>query len=73
MSKPNKKRMNSCCNGKKKYNSLQEANDALHGMMRKKEKQGALKVVVSAMRAYGCPCGKFHFGRTRGINWDLIK
>lgn len=43
---------------------------AAAGLAFRQAKRGS--PVVSFLRAYGCPCGSFHYGKTRDINWDLV-
>jgi len=71
MPAPSKKRMRSCHDGKRRYNSLDEAKAAASAFARKKAKTGS--PIVTFLRAYGCACGGFHIGKTRGINWDLVR
>lgn len=70
MSKPNKRRMRKCHDGKVPFDTLEQAKAAAAGMARRKAARG--NPIVTHLRAYGCACGKFHFGRTREINWDLV-
>lgn len=70
MSAPKQRRMRKCHAGKVAFDTLDQAKAAASGMARRKGKQG--NPVVTMLRAYGCACGKFHFGRTREINWDLV-
>lgn len=67
---PSKRRLRKCCEGKQRFETLKDAQGAMHGMKRRKEKNGT--AIVTVMRAYGCACGGFHFGRTRGIDWELV-
>lgn len=30
------------------------------------------KKIITILRAYGCSCGKFHFGRTKDIDWSKL-
>lgn len=59
------------CGGKAGYPTLQAAQAAAAAMCRKKAKQGT--PVVTFLRAYGCHCGRFHYGGTREIDWSKIK
>jgi hypothetical protein len=61
-----KSRMRKCHDGKVAFDTLEQAKAAASGMARRKATQG--NPVVTYLRAYG----KFHFGRTREINWDLV-
>lgn len=63
--KPSKK-----CAGKVAYPTLQAAQIAAAKMCKDKAKKG--NAVVTFMRAYGCHCGKFHYGRTRQIDWSQV-
>jgi hypothetical protein len=70
MAGPSKARMRSCHEGKRRYETLEQA-QAAAGMMRKrKAKQGV--PIVSFVRAYGCACGGFHVGKSRDIDWNLV-
>lgn len=71
MPKPTQRRMRKCCNGKRKFPTMHDAQMAAASMARRKDKQG--NTIVTFMRAYGCPCGSFHFGRTRDIDWSKVK
>lgn len=68
---PNAKLMKKCHEGKRRFNTIEEAKSTVNSLIRHKKKQG--NDIVTFMRAYGCACGGFHFGKTRGINWDAIK
>lgn len=70
MSPPGKQRMRKCHEGKRPFDTLREAQAAAAGMAKRKDRQG--NPIVTMLRTYGCACGKFHFGRTRDINWDLV-
>jgi hypothetical protein len=70
MTSPSKKRMRSCHEGKKRYNDIKEAEAALFGWLNKRKKLG--NPIVSFMQVYGCACGGFHIGRSRGINWAAV-
>lgn len=71
MPEPRRQRMRKCHEGKQAYPTLQAAQAAAAGMARRKDKQG--NTIVTFLRAYGCPCGKFHFGKTREIDWSQVK
>lgn len=60
-----------CPTGKKPYPTLQAAKIAAAQLANKRAQQG--NPVVSFLRAYGCACGKFHFGSSRVIDWDRLK
>lgn len=60
-----------CPTGKKPYPTLQAAKAAAAQLADKRARQG--NPVVSFLRAYGCACGKFHFGSSRVIDWDRLK
>lgn len=62
--------MSDPCKGKVGYPTLQAAQAAAAAMAAKKAKKGA--TIVSFLRAYGCGCGKFHFGKTKQIDWSKI-
>jgi hypothetical protein len=64
-------RLRRCHDGKRPYASLAEAKAAAWGMAERKLKKG--EPIVTYLRAYGCPCGRFHIGKTRDINWDLVR
>lgn len=59
------------CDGKRRFGTLGEAQRAAAEMVARKDRQGL--TIVTWLRAYGCRCGGFHFGRTRQINWDVIR
>jgi len=59
------------CAGKVAYPTLKAAQAAAAGMCRRKGKQG--NVVATFLRAYGCHCGKFHYGNTKEIDWSKVK
>lgn len=67
---PSKKRMRSCHDGKRRYDTKPDADAALVAFLKRRQKQGT--PIVTMMQVYGCACGGFHFGRTRTINWDLV-
>lgn len=67
---PPKVRMRKC-HGKRRFGSLREAQAAAATMAARKAKQG--NPIVSFLRAYGCACGGFHFGKTRDIDWSKVK
>ena len=71
MSAPSAKRMRSCHNGKRAYPSIEAAQQAIVSLVRKRAKQG--NPIVTYLQAYGCACGKFHFGNTRQIDWSRVK
>lgn len=71
MPKPTRRRMRRCHEGKQAFPTLQAAQVAAASMARRKDKQG--NTIVTFLRAYGCPCGKYHFGKTRDIDWSLVK
>lgn len=66
-----KHKMKSCHKGKKTYGTLQEAQLAAKMIMHKTAKSKDPR--VSLLEAYGCSCGKYHIGKTGGIDWDLVK
>ena len=66
----NKKRMRRCHDGKRTYPTLKDAQRAAAEMAKRKAKQG--NPIVTFLRAYGCPCGKFHVGSSRDIDWALV-
>ena len=65
------KRHGKCPTGKKPYPTLQAAKAAAAQLADKRANQGV--PIVSFLRAYGCACGKFHFGSSRVIDWDRLK
>lgn len=65
-----KKRMKKCHDGKQSFDTLELAQQAVHSLVRAKARKG--DTVVTFLRAYCCPCGKFHFGRTHEINWGAV-
>lgn len=71
MPKPAKKRMRRCHDGKHSFPTLQAAQAAAAAMAQRKDRQG--NTIVTFLRAYGCPCGRFHFGKTRDIDWSKVK
>lgn len=68
---PNKAHMRRCHEGKRRFSTLREAQAAAAGMAKRKDKQG--NTIVTFLRAYGCACGGYHFGKTKEINWALVK
>lgn len=62
---------NKRCDGKVAYPTLKAAQAAAASMCARKSKQGS--PVVTFLRAYGCACGRFHYGRTRDIDWSKVK
>lgn len=71
MTKPSKAKMRACHEGKHRYETEQQAKDAMHGWIHKRSK--GKSPIVSVMHVYGCACGGFHIGRSRGINWDAVE
>lgn len=71
MPRSTKRRMRKCHDGKRAYATMKEAQAAAHGMLHRLAKRG--DPMVTFMRAYGCACGKWHIGKTRDINWQLVK
>lgn len=65
------RRMRRCHNGKVAFPTLQAAQSAAAAMAARKDRQG--NPIVTFLRAYGCACGAFHFGRTRNIDWSRVK
>ena len=65
------KRRNRCHEGKQRFLTLEAAQAAAAGLARRKDKQG--NTIVTFLRAYACACGGFHLGKTREINWSLVK
>lgn len=66
-----KKRIRKCCEGKRRFSTLKEAQQAAAALAFNKKRQGA--PIVTFLKAYGCPsCGGFHFGRTKKIDWDAV-
>lgn len=57
--------------GKVGYDTLEQAQRAAWLLADRKARQG--NPVVTFLRAYGCPCGKFHFGKTKQIDWSKVK
>lgn len=70
MTKPSKRRMRSQHGKKISYPTLAAAQVAAAKMAKRKEQQG--NPIVTFLRAYGCPCGKFHIGKTRDIDWSKV-
>lgn len=71
MPKSSKRRMRRCCRDKRAFDTLEEAKRAAAGMAYRKAKKGI--PIVTHLRAYGCPCGKFHYGKTKQIDWDRVR
>lgn len=69
--KKSKKRMKKCHEGKQSFETLKEAQIAAAAMAKRKNKQG--NTIVSFLQAYRCPCGKFHFGKTKNIDWSKVR
>jgi len=63
--------MRRCHEGKQRFATLEQAQAAAAALVRRRAEQG--QPIVTWLRAYGCACGGFHFGRTHQINWDLIR
>ena len=64
------KKRNKGCDGKIKYDSIDEARKAIIHMTKRKKRSG--NKIVSYMNVYGCSCGKFHIGKTKEIRWRDI-
>lgn len=63
---------NPCHDGKQTFHTLESAQTAICQMTHRRKKQG--KPIVTFLRAYKCSiCGKFHYGRTRNIDWSQIR
>lgn len=59
------------CKGKKAaFDSMDAAKKAAASMANRKAKKG--NPIVSFLRAYGCSCGKFHYGSSRQIDWSRV-
>ena len=71
MPKPSARRMRKCHAGKQAFPTLEAAKAAAAEMARRKDRQGS--TIVTFLRAYGCACGQFHFGKTRDIDWSKVK
>lgn len=69
--KPNRHRMRRCHDGKRAFPTLEAAQAAAAALAHNKAKQS--NTIVTFLRAYGCACGKFHFGKTRNIDWSQVK
>ena len=54
---------------KRGFDSLELAQQAAHALVRAKAKTDP---IATFLRAYGCHCGKFHFGKTKDINWSVV-
>ena len=65
------KRRQRCHDGKRAYDTLAQAQAAAAHMAHRKDRQG--NTIVTFLRAYACHCGRFHFGRTRDIDWSRVK
>jgi len=65
------KRMKRCHEGKQRFDTLKQAQAAASSMADRKAKQG--NQIVTWLRAYGCPCGGFHFGKTKDIDWSRVR
>lgn len=63
--------MKKCRSGKQSFGTLKEAQAAAAHLAYRRDKQGA--PIVTFLRAYGCECGKFHFGKTKDIDWSKVK
>lgn len=70
MTKPSKARMRRCHDGKRAFDTIEQAKAAAAALARNMERKG--QPIVTHLRAYGCACGKFHFGRTRDIDWQRV-
>ena len=65
MAKPSRR-----CGNKRGYTTLDQARAAAARLAARRASQG--NPVVSFLRAYGCSCGKYHFGSSRQIDWDRL-
>lgn len=71
MAKATRHRMRRCHDGKASFPSLKAAQIAAASMAARKDRDG--NPIVTFLRAYGCPCGRFHFGKTRDIDWSRVR
>lgn len=53
------------CGSKVKYPTLEAAKVGAAIFGKKKK-------IITVLRAYGCHCGSFHFGRTKEIDWSKL-
>lgn len=65
MAKPSRR-----CGTKRGYTTLDQARAAAARLAAARARQG--NPVVSFLQAYGCSCGKYHFGSTRQIDWGRV-
>lgn len=67
-----RKRRRKSHDGKRAYDTQQQAQAAIAGMCRRRARQG--EPIVSFMRAYRCGfCAKWHVGSSRSINWSKVR
>jgi hypothetical protein len=59
-----------CPQRKLRHNTEEQARAAMNALLRRRDKQG--NPIVAVMKVYGCSCGGFHVGSSRGINWDKV-
>ena len=70
MSRSKPKQLQRRCAGKRSFDTLDQAKAAAAGLAWRLEKQGNPKVTF--LRAYGCHCGRFHFGNSKVIDWAKV-
>lgn len=63
--------MRKCHDGKRAFPTMQAAQAAAAALARRMESKG--NRIVTFLRAYGCACGQFHFGKSRQIDWSKVK
>lgn len=57
--------------GKRAFPTLEAAQRAAAALAANRARKG--QTIVSFLRAYGCHCGQFHFGRTKAIDWSRVR
>jgi hypothetical protein len=70
MSRTDARKPRKCPHRKQRHNTEAQARAAMHALLRRRDKQG--NPIVAVMQVYGCSCGGFHVGSSRGINWDKV-
>ncbi len=70
MEKAKSRRMKKSHDGKRSFPTLEAAQAAAKALARLLDKKGI--PIVTFLRAYGCQCGNFHFGKTKEIDWSKV-
>jgi hypothetical protein len=70
MSRTDTHKPRKCPHRKLRHDTEEQARAAMNALLRRRDKRG--NPIVALMRVYGCSCGGFHVGSSRGINWDKV-